>query len=479
MIRLDSFVKKHFSLLYGLLVLCAAGLYGLLSLDSLVWADEAYTFALVKHSFPELWAITAADVHPPLFYVFLKILGAPFGYSLAACRLISALPCLLVVAAGGWQMKKLFSERTALLFMGLYLLFPYTMTYAAEVRMYSLAEFLVLMNAIYGYRCWRDGRPLDWALFALFGVGAAYTHYFALVSAGMVYGLLLLALLISRRGGLKGWLLASGATILLYLPWLGSFLAQLAFKVSNEYWIEPITLSTIVSWILSVFSAEGWVTSPAFLGLVYAGGFAALLLQRQKAGTWLCLCSLAVPLGTVAVGLAASLLVRPVFVIRYLLPSLPLAVFFLAYVLGNTRKEWLLSALVTVSLAAGLSNGLVAAKNALFPDDAQRITAETVAALPEHSAFLALCDDAVNHHVSQELCYRAPETPVYVPFQPGKDNPYDNRRSIDEFHLADHQSVIYVLNEGQIPPVMGSYTSEYLGTVYVTDTPRELWHLHR
>ena len=63
--------QKRFSAAYYGILIIAGVLYALLALSRNIWADEAYTFAMLRHSFPEIWRITAADVHPPLYYLSL------------------------------------------------------------------------------------------------------------------------------------------------------------------------------------------------------------------------------------------------------------------------------------------------------------------------------------------------------------------------------------------------------------------------
>ena len=474
--RFDEPLKKHFWKVYGLLLLAAAAIYGVFSLNRLVWADEAYTFALLGHSFKEIWNITAADVHPPLYYFLLKVLAAPFGYNLNVCKFLSALPCIGLMAVAGWQLRKLFSERLAVLFMLLYLMYPYTMSYAVEVRMYSLAEFLIMVNAIYAYRCWKFNQAKDWAVFALAGTGAALTHYFALVSAGIAYIILFIAAVAKNRKLLKGWLLASAATVVLYLPWLGCFVMQLLEKVNNEYWIEPITLSTIVNYVRTVFSANAFYTFPLFCGVAFVVAFVLLLVSKKKENIILCLCSLAIPLGTVAIGLAASILVRPVFVIRYLLPSVPLIIFFYAFVLSQLTDEMLFTVLATVVVLGGISNMTYLAKHALIPEP-DRLTAQKIAALPEHSAYVI--GSYISLHPAQEFAYYEPQTPVYTPDIIDAANPYPNRIHIDKFDMQEHGSIIWVSDAGMpVPPeLLPFYNVQEIYNVTITGVSYTMWHL--
>lgn len=471
-----AIIEKHYRLLSLLLILGGAAMYAVFSLDQLVWADEAYTFAMLRHSFAEIWAITAADVHPPLYYFLLKLLSAPFAYNLWAVRFFSALPCLILLVTAAFQLPKLFGKGAAALFLLLYLLYPYTMTYAAEARMYSLAELFIFLNALFAYRCWKWNLGRDWAGFALSGVCAAYTHYFALVSAGVIYLILFVSAAAKKRILLKRWLLAAVATILLYLPWLGCFLTQLAYKIDNPYWIEPITPGTLVGYVRAILSANGVVLFPLFAGAAFLAALLSMLAARDRDGLRICLLALAVPLGTVVIGLAASLLVRPVFVIRYLLPSLPLAVFALALMLSRTKEQTLFAAVITVVLIGGVSNAAYTAKHALIPSEG-RVTNTLVSALPEHDAYVVL--SRYTSHPSQELAYYDPETPIFTSDPLGMDNPYANRIPLEEFRAEDFPKIILVLEKDvEFPEELEAiYSAELVCTATVTGTPQYFWYL--
>lgn len=474
--QLDQYLEHNFKKIYWGMLAAAMVVYAVFSLKAPVWADEAYTFALIRHGYADIWTITAADSHPPLFYFFMKFFAAPFGYNLMVSRMVAAIPCLLLMAVGGWQLRKLFNTRTGLLFILLYFLYPYLMDYAVEVRMYSLAELLIFLNALYAYRCWKWNKPKDWVIFALAGTGAALTHYFALVSAGLIYAVLLLTILFGNKKLLKGWAIASAITILLYLPWLGNLISQLIFKANNEYWIAPITLSTLVGYVRDVFYTGAMQAYFLFLGAAYAIAFVMLLASRDKKIIGPCLCALAIPLGTVAVGVIASIILRPVFVLRYVVPSLPLAVFFFSVVLGQLSSEMLFSSLLTVCIIGGLSNFTVTVKNAIIPDP-ERLTVARVEQFPECDAYVVICGNEL--HASQELCYCDPVTPVYTSELLGPDNPYPNRVDYATFRPEENPSIILVLKENEMVPeeYLEHYTADFLCTVNVSGAYESLWHL--
>jgi uncharacterized membrane protein len=154
--QLDDFLVKQFNRIFFLLSGICFILYLVLIGGDYVWMDESYTFAMVKHSFSDIWRITGADVHPPLYYWYLKILIAPFHYSLAAAKVASILPYMAIIVLGGKQIRKLFNERTALLFMELFFCFPFALSYSIEIRMYSLASAFVFFCAVFAYEFWLE-----------------------------------------------------------------------------------------------------------------------------------------------------------------------------------------------------------------------------------------------------------------------------------------------------------------------------------
>ena len=454
--QIDDFISKHFQKLFWILAGSFFILYLLLTGKDNMWMDEAFSFALVKHSFSEIWEITAADVHPPVYYWYLKILTAPFHYSLLSAQIASILPYLFIFVFGGWQMKKYFNERTAILFMVMFFCFPFALSYSIEVRMYSLASACVFACAVFAYRFWQEqGRWRDASGLILSGVLAAYTHYFAFVSICVIYGLLLIAIAVGRKKLCKKWLFAVIASVILYLPWLSCFISQLAYKVTNEYWIADITLKTLVDYWQSLFGAGGFSTYAWFFSAAYLACIVWVFLCTDKADILLCMCCLLVPVGTLAVGVLASVLVRPVFIIRYLIPSIPLMTTFMAIVLGKVSSDILFCGILSIVLIGGISNYGVTLQteernqNYLPIDEYHGVEAYIVVG---------------NSHLGCVLGYYVTDENIYTDqlFVP---NPFPNVVSLDTFEPGSEDKVIMLLNVDETPfsEYYDVYDVEYLG----------------
>lgn len=454
--QIDDYISDHFKKIFLILTGTFLILYLMLTGKDNIWMDEAFSFALVRHSFSEIWRITAADVHPPLYYWYLKVLTAPFHYSMRAAQIASVLPYLFILVFGGMQFRKYFSDRTAVLFMVMFFCYPFALSYSVEVRMYALASACVFACAVFAYRFWREqGCWKDMAGLIISGVLSAYSHYFAFVSICIIYGLLLIAIAAGRKRLCKKWLFVVIASIILYLPWLSSFVNQLVYKVNNEYWIADITVKTLFDYWKTLFGAGGISTYAWFFSVSYLVCIVWVLIRGDKADVLLSTCCLLIPVGTLAVGVLASVLVRPVFIIRYLVPSIPLLVAFMAIVLGKVSSDILLSGILTIVLVGGISNYGTTLQT--------KYLCQNYLPIEEYSGVDAYIVVG-NTHLSCVLGYYVTDENIYsdrliVP------NPFPNVVPLDTFEPGSANKAIMLLNVDEQPfaEYYDAYDVEYLG----------------
>jgi mannosyltransferase len=152
---------------------------------------------------------------------------------------------------------------------------------------------------------------------------------------------------------LRTWALGLGAALLLWLPWLPSFLVQ-SRRVDGEFWIQPPTLRSVLThWrdMGSAFAPGGPLLIPlilAFGGLAFLG---AWRLRRRPAVLALLLLLMLAPL-------AGELLVslrRPIFYTRTLIwTSIPFYVLLAAGLLQLRSRPLVVAAtLLLIALNAG------------------------------------------------------------------------------------------------------------------------------
>lgn len=465
-----NMTNKRFNIFLGIISLVAAVLYFLLCQGDLVWMDEAYTFGMIRRSYSDMCAVTALDVHPPLFYILLKTFALPFSNKLLAGKIFSVIPYVILIIFGGVQLRKLFSGRAGIAYGILFLTFPFMLKYAVEVRMYSLAALFVFINAVYAYRAYVFNTKKDWVLFTLFGLLSAYTHYFSLASTGIVYAILFIAIIAKRRELFMSWLLCSLVTVILYLPWFKFFIDQLKYKIDNEYWIEPITLKTLKSYFADVFGVDGQFVSAIASFCVSAVMIAGLSKSRKGDRPPLILAA-SVPVITLLAGLIASWIIRPVFVIRYLLPSVPLLIAAMAVGLSDINSRTVRTVLVLAAVVFGALSYSVAYydRNTHFED---RIDSDFYLRNNDCDAYIVTVDTPQPPgHTETVLAYYETEKPIYQVIENYGYYPFENFRYIDDFNSDNYDRVILFLAEGKDIPdfITNDYECEY------RETATSLW----
>ena len=114
-----------------------------------IWFDEVFSVNFIQHSYKEIAALTGKDVHPPLYYWYLKLFHdigkvlVPAASSIVLCKLASMLPFVGIFVYTLTAIRKNFGLHVAGLFWFLVMTMPQISNYTVEIRMYSLALFFI------------------------------------------------------------------------------------------------------------------------------------------------------------------------------------------------------------------------------------------------------------------------------------------------------------------------------------------------
>ena len=114
-----------------------------------IWFDEVFSVNFIQHSYKEIAALTGKDVHPPLYYWYLKLFHdigkvlVPAASSIVLCKLASMLPFAGIFVYTLTAIRKNFGLHVAGLFWFLVMTMPQISNYTVEIRMYSLALFFI------------------------------------------------------------------------------------------------------------------------------------------------------------------------------------------------------------------------------------------------------------------------------------------------------------------------------------------------
>lgn len=324
----NIFTKNKVPLAYSILFLFSVVFIGFNINHKSVWFDEIFSLELAKTTYKQIWTITADDVHPPLYYWMLKAFSQIFGYTISVSRFFSAIPIFLGIAMGYTHIRKLWSNKVAFYFMLLMLLHPAMHYPTYDIRMYSWALFFVLTTYIYAYKFLKNLDNKDLIVVLIFALLSAYTHYYALLAVAGIF--LVLSILIYNKKRDKLWILFGVGLCFIvgYSPWLIHLFSQVS-EVSEDYWIKDVVNWGNIFYLLSPFRKlqfVGYILIPAIIfSLVYTFRSGKHEAKCIKEG----LIALLVFLIPSLVGLIFSLTIRPVFINRYLYPSI--GIFFIAF----------------------------------------------------------------------------------------------------------------------------------------------------
>lgn len=213
--------------------------------DSCLWFDEIFSVHAAAHSWNNLFWFVAQDlIHPPLFYVLLKIWIAAGGESLFWLRLFPVFFSILSVAPFMLLCRELklpfFTTSFALFFLAAN---GALIKYAQEVRMYSLLQFFSLASAYVFAGFWQRGKNIQ--ALCLINILLVYTHYFG----WFVVVAQLTAILIWQRSKLKIFLATCAVCLLSYAPWI--YMIFQAARINAD-----------------VGQNIGWMSRPDFLALI-------------------------------------------------------------------------------------------------------------------------------------------------------------------------------------------------------------------
>ena len=499
-----------------------------------IWFDEVFSVNFIQHSYKEIAVLTGKDVHPPLYYWYLKFFHdigkvlVPAASSIVLCKLASMLPFVGIFVYTLTAIRKNFGLHIAGLFWFLIMTMPQISNYTVEIRMYSLALFFI--TAAFVHSCelvcafpaqgvseaertaepgaaagieetaepeaagtdetaepkaagsevtsgaafasgsvtgenglikwWK--RNKHWLLFWVYGILTAYTQYYACVAVIAIYIALFVFFVVMAHKGktsckkthihkeqskeqeailtkapVKGWkaehtteqengrmagicigkvLLCAGLSVLAYLPWLPFFFSQVR-TVSSSYWIQPLTWKSIFGCMKYIFLPVSYTVKKNYvlacvMILFFGAAFLYSFLMKRKdaKGRFFLLTGLWIAVFTTLIGFVCSILNRPIFVYRYLIPCLGAMWLVAAVVLWDSvEKKWGILLFVPF-LLSGYSNmqGFYGEENKKIVE--MEATQSFLADFPKDA--VVLCN--FNHVQAVTACYLKDSNEIWL-----------------------------------------------------------------
>ena len=238
-----------------------------LAFDNVVWGDEAYSqMAIINTDLHGVYErVYYWDSHPPLYYYYLKFIADIFGYHTPVYHIASLVPFTIGIILACTLVKKYMGFMSAAFYIVISGLSESCVEYNLEIRMYSLVFMFTLLCAYCAYRILADDKKIHlWILMTLFGVLAAYTHYFGVAICGIIIFFTGLFVLVGAKGARKGallkWIVTTLVYIVLYIPWLYVLYFQTQAELGSAWMTDPDPL-----WLVNRFIYGGARISLVFM----------------------------------------------------------------------------------------------------------------------------------------------------------------------------------------------------------------------
>ena len=305
-----------------------------------IWLDEAFSIRLAQFDWTEVAARSAADSHPPLFYLLLKSWMAVFGSSPLAVRSLDAILGVATIAVVYLLARRVFRTAlatspganapavAALIAAAWIAIHPTHVAWSAQVRMYALAGLLAASSGLLLLRALEQPTWRRWAAWCAVAIPLAYTHYygaFVLLAQGVHALVCALRAEPEQRRSLVIRVIVAGAIVVAaFAPWIGVVATQAGAK-SEGWWVPPLTPARVLwTWarIPGLLSEDpfqtpqgAWAVLVGVLGVVIAAVTIAAAGSRDRGVRLAAWCTL-IPF---IIGVTASLVVGQTVVLsRYL-----------------------------------------------------------------------------------------------------------------------------------------------------------------
>ena len=235
---LDRFI---FPIAIYLLTAVAMILNGSLIFDNVLWGDECFSANTVQKSMGGILQVMYYwDNHPPLHYYWTKLFGEVLGHTGWVYHLAALTPFLIGLVLALFFLQRHFEKIPVAFLVVITALSSACVHNNLEIRMYSLAFLGVLCCYYCAYRVISGGKVVAWIGMIFWGLVGAYSHYYAMMTAGILIFVTGVAAIIRFRR--KTWIKSLAALlgyIVGYAPWF-RYLFHGTNNVKNNWWMTEL-----------------------------------------------------------------------------------------------------------------------------------------------------------------------------------------------------------------------------------------------
>jgi mannosyltransferase len=324
--------------------------------------DEAQSLWQTSHTPTKILNILAQDVHVPLYHMILHFWQLFLGSTVATGRLLSLIFFVISIPAMYYLGKRMFGPTVAIFATTLFAVSPFMNWYGNEIRMYSLFTLLTILNQYFFVGIYRRQDSDSWIgyfIVALFGIFVHYFFWFVLLVQAIFY---FLYRDLFPQGSLKRFILIALVLLVVFAPWI--YYVQVLGTVGNQApsLAIPNTVNVFNTFSQFIFGFQNDHLNTILVSLwpltVLLGFLALRENERVSPEVIYMVMSVLIP---IAAAFVVSVTVRPLFVSRYLILTIPSMYLLVSWIFSTYPKPLrrVLRAILIFAMIAGLAVEIV------------------------------------------------------------------------------------------------------------------------
>ena len=318
--------------------------------------NEFFTLTLINFPISDILHILGGETNPPLYFLLVKGLSK-LANDFAILKVFSIIPYAIVLILSTFKLRKDYGWLTAGLFtLAIAAMSEFFITYSI-LRPYSWAMLFTLLSFIFFMDIITTANKTSFILFTLFSVLASYTHYYGLITAVVLYIILLFHILTHNKDKIKYLAISMIAGIVLYAPWIPTLLKLLQ---SMNPLGDLTTDSIIQSFAHFAYSGD---TLFSMITLIILAIVLLIYLKEKDEERTLVLYGIAAYFATVLVIILISIIIKPIMVTKGLVVAsaiLWLAISIMVGKMQNKRMLLISLSFVVLLLISGIGSMVVA-----------------------------------------------------------------------------------------------------------------------
>jgi mannosyltransferase len=320
--------------------------------------DEAQSLWQTSHTPTKILNILAQDVHVPLYHMILHFWQIFLGSTVATGRFLSLIFFVLSIPAMFYLGKRMFGAKVAIFATALLAISPFMNWYGNEIRMYSLFTLLTILSQYFFIGIYRKRDSDSWIgyfLVALFGIFVHYFFWFVLLVQALFYFLYKDLFL---KGSLKRFIIIAIILLLVFSPWI--YYVKVLGTVGNQAPVltVPNTVNVFNTFSQFLFGFQNDHLNTILVSLwpltVLLGFLALRENERVSPEVIYAIMSILIP---IAAAFVVSVTLRPLFVSRYLILTIPSMYLLIGWVFSTYPKPLrkAFQAILIFAMLAGLA----------------------------------------------------------------------------------------------------------------------------